>query len=86
MLIGWFASHTGRFDRIGGSGPSKLVGGGGDVVAHSSVWPSHGSSPAGSPRRNVRHTFQRNGRIEAPRRNAPMDDSRLRPVKPSLAR
>ena len=39
---------------------------GGDVVAHSRVWPPHGSSPAGAPRRSVRHTFHRNGSVDAP--------------------
>ena len=33
---------------------TKLSYGAGDDVAHSSVWPSHGSSPAGSPLRNDR--------------------------------
>jgi hypothetical protein len=57
---GWSRSHTGRLERIGGN-ESKLCSGGGDDVAHSNVPAPHGFSPAGSPRRQVRNTFHRNG-------------------------
>jgi hypothetical protein len=42
----------------------KLWWGGGELVAHSRLLPSHGSSPAASPRRTDRQKFQRNTRIE----------------------
>src|SRR5579884_1909213 len=42
-------SKAGRSDRIGGRA-WKLRSGGGDDVAHSSVPPPQGSSPAGAPR------------------------------------
>ena len=45
---GCFRSHSGR--RLWTTGiDSKLYDGGGEVVAHSSVQASHGSSPAGLP-------------------------------------
>ena len=50
---GCFRSHSGR--RLLTIGiVSKLYAGGGDVVAHSSVQASHGSSPAGRPLRSDR--------------------------------
>ena len=67
--------------RAGSSGSAaadrrSCAGGGGDDVAHSSVWPPHGSSPADrrlvAGRRSVRHTFHRNGNVDAPSRNAPI--------------
>src|SRR5579871_2291691 len=45
---GCFRSQSGRRLRTVGI-VSKLYEGGGDVVAHSSVQASHGSSPAGAP-------------------------------------
>src|SRR5215469_2788329 len=45
-------SRSGIKDRTGGT-RSKLYGGGGELVAHSSVLPSHGSSPATSPLRQL---------------------------------
>src|ERR1700730_11448735 len=47
---GGFRSHNGR--RLWPTGASsKLYGGGGEVVSHSSVHASHGSLPASSPRK-----------------------------------
>src|SRR4029077_2775164 len=43
---------------------SKLYGGGGDVVAHSSVFACHGSSPAISPPVQLRMTLIRKMPIE----------------------
>src|SRR5205814_3735421 len=43
-------SNSGLSDRTSGR-TSKLWGGGGDVVAHSRVSPSHGSASASRPRR-----------------------------------
>ena len=50
----WRASYSGASEVISGR-VAKLPTGGGDVVAHSSVWPSHGSSPGPSPRRRAQH-------------------------------
>jgi len=47
---GWLASQTGRSDLMTGI-DTKLWGGGGELVAHSSVWPSHGLAAAGTGRR-----------------------------------
>src|SRR5262249_36513740 len=53
---GCFRSHRGR--RLPTTGTtSKLYSGGGEVVAHSRVQASHGSSPARSPLRSERTTF-----------------------------
>ena len=73
---------------MGGSGPVKFSGGGGDVVAHSSVCPSQGSSPATVPSfpRNVCTAFHRNGRIDAPSRKAPSVEIWLSPVNPSSSK
>ena len=76
---GWSRSHTGRSERIGGS-DVKLCGGGGEVVAHSSVWAPHGLSPAGTGCRHETHRFQKNGSTEMARMYAPAVDSRLRNV------
>src|SRR4029450_7252682 len=52
---------------------SKLCGGGGEVVYHSSVSPSHGSLPARTPaRRLVQTTFTMKTRIAAPIPSAPV--------------
>src|SRR5262249_32597101 len=77
IASGYLASHTGRFERIGGSGSSKLCGDGGDVVAHSNVCPSHGSLPATGPCFHDRQTFHKNGNVDAPSRNAPMEEMRF---------
>src|SRR6266550_9120484 len=50
---------------------SKLCGGGGDGIVHSSVAPPHGSSPAASPLVRERHKFHRNTSTERPIKNAP---------------
>src|SRR5215211_7097274 len=72
----WRASKVGRSDRIGGSS-WKLWSGGGEVVDHSRLLPSHGSAGAGRPRRSDLNTFHRNGRVDAPTRNAPTVEARL---------
>jgi hypothetical protein len=56
-------SNTGRSERICGRW-WKLWWGGGEVVAHSRLLPSQGSSPAGWPRRIEIRKFQRKTRIE----------------------
>src|SRR5262245_33898237 len=53
---GCFKSQSGRALRTTGT-LSKLYSGGGEVVAHSSVHASHGSSPAFSPLRNEIRMF-----------------------------
>ena len=62
---------------------SKLCGGGGDGMVHSSVAPPHGSFPATLPRLRVRQTLIRNTKIEAPIRNAPTVDTRFSLATPS---
>src|SRR5262249_55094326 len=51
-------SSTGVADDTTGAS-AKLPCGGGDVVAHSSVWPCHGSSPAAGPRAKPRPAWAR---------------------------
>ena len=76
--------RTVRADRAAAARRSS-PGGGGDGVAHSSVWPApRRQAPARSPWRHERQTFQRNGSVAAPRRNAPIDEMRLSVVKSSL--
>src|SRR5262245_27518119 len=53
---GCFKSHSGRRLRTSGK-VSKLYSGGGEVVDHSSVQASQGSSPAGAPRRSDHSTL-----------------------------
>ena len=62
-----FASHTGRFERIGGMRSSAAA-----VMPTRGCARPTGCRPRGSPWRSVRHTFHRNGRIAAPRRYAPI--------------
>src|SRR5262249_20966185 len=81
---GYFWSKNGRSERIGGS-ESKLRSGGGEVVAHSRVWPSHGSLPTRSPRRNVRMTFQTKTSTPTARMKDPIVDTMFRSPKSSLA-
>src|SRR3954465_5134954 len=50
----------------------ELWGGGGELVAHSSVPASHGLSPAGAPLRRETITFMRNRTKLAKRTSAPM--------------
>jgi hypothetical protein len=61
-----------------------LYGGGGDVVAHSSVLPSHGSSPATSPLRSERNTFHSSGTMLAAIVKPPTVASRLRSFQPAV--
>src|SRR5215813_11897157 len=61
---GCFMSHSGRALRTSGT-VSKLYSGGGEVVAHSSVHASHGSSPACSPLRRDLRIFQARQAIPA---------------------
>src|SRR5205807_6803767 len=61
-------SRTGMKLRTGGT-RSKLYGGGGEVVAHSSVLPFHGSLPAISPWFQLWTTLIRKSRIENAIRN-----------------
>src|SRR5215471_2413572 len=53
---GCFKSQSGRRLRTSGK-VSKLYSGGGEVVDHSSVQASQGSSPAGVPRRSDHSTL-----------------------------
>src|SRR5215468_1319918 len=53
---GCFKSHSGRRLRTSGN-VSKLYSGGGEVVDHSKVQASQGSSPAGSPYRSDHSTL-----------------------------
>ena len=62
---------------------SKLWGGGGELVAHSSVFPSHGSSPAGSPLMNVAITLIRNGMMLTATMKAPTVEMVFRTVQPA---
>src|SRR5205823_4764392 len=81
----YFWSKNGRSERIGGS-ESKLRSGGGEVVAHSSVWPSQGSLPAGRPWRSDRYRFQAKNSTLTAMMNEPIVEIRLRFPKPSLSR
>src|SRR5436305_8548925 len=69
--LGCFRSHRGRLLRTTGSF-SKLYSGGGELVVHSSVHPSHGSSPASWPERSECTTFTKNVRIERAWKKTPM--------------
>ncbi len=56
----------------------EVVPGRGQDVAHSSEPPTHGSSTSTfSPRRQVRRTFHRNANVDAPRMNAPIEDTKF---------
>ena len=72
-------SNSGRSERISGRW-SKLYGGGGELVAHSSVLPSHGSSPAGLPLRSEMNTFHRSGSMLAAIVNPPIVASEVEVV------
>ena len=65
--------------------PVEVVGGGGELVAHSSVFASHGSSPAGSPLRSDRKMFVRNGIMLDAIRNPPTVAATLRSCQPDAA-
>src|SRR3990172_12665707 len=56
MAFIWVTDHLGN--RLSTSGITvKLYSGGGDGMVHSSVAPPHGSLPATSPFRQLRHTL-----------------------------
>ena len=55
---------------------SKLCGGGGEVVYHSSVSASHGSLPARRPFRDF-HAFQTKRRMPSPMMYEPIVEIRL---------
>src|SRR5437660_12611213 len=61
-------SRSGMNERTGGT-RSKLYGGGGELVAHSSVLPSHGSSPAPSPLPQLTTRLIRKTRTDSATRN-----------------
>jgi hypothetical protein len=56
---------------------SKLLGGGGEVVNHSSVLPCHGSLPAFRPFLMLQSTFTTVTSTPIPRMNAPIVEIRL---------
>src|SRR2546422_5718137 len=64
---------------------SKLCGGGGEVVNHSSVLASHGSGPARRPRRTLQTAFPTV--ISTPRAstNEPIVEARLYPCREPVA-
>jgi hypothetical protein len=65
-----------------GGKASKLWGGGGDDVAHSSVFPSHGSDGAVRGFRRVTNTLTRKTATDAAMRNDPTVATRLRKLHP----
>src|SRR5204862_4756306 len=79
----WRRSNSGRSERISGRW-SKLYGGGGEVVAHSSVFASHGSSPAGWPPRSDENTFQISGSIDRAIVKPPTVAARFSSFQPAL--
>jgi hypothetical protein len=66
---------------IGGS-EAKLWSGGGEVVAHSRVWPPHGSSPAGLPSDSDVTKFQTKMTTAIPMTRLPNVETRFRSVQP----
>jgi hypothetical protein len=56
---------------------SKLFGGGGEGVNHSSVLPFHGSGPAIEPRLSDRATLRTVSRIPMPKTNEPIVEMRF---------
>ena len=78
-------SNIGRSLRMGGS-RSKLYAGGGEEVAHSSVFASHGSSPTRSPLIRVATTFTRNGRMLTAIMKAPIVEIRFSSFQPAIGR
>ena len=67
-------SQSGRRLRIGGN-RSKLSGGGGEVVAHSSVHAFHGLFPAGSPCKKLMTMFHKKTATASPMTTAPIVES-----------
>src|ERR671910_412598 len=80
----WRRSNSGRSEWISGR-LSKLCAGGGEVVYHSRVLPSHGSSGSRSLRRTVMTTLARNGAVDRAMIRAPMVWSWLRPTQSGRA-
>src|SRR5262245_25476939 len=78
---GCFKSHNGRALRTAGT-VSKLYSGGGEVVAHSSVHASQGSSPAFSPFRNEVIMFNARHAMPAIWKMTPMDVIRFNISQP----
>src|SRR5919112_443744 len=76
----WRRSNSGRSEWISGR-LSKLCTGGGEVVYHSRVLPSHGSSGSFSLRRRVITTLARNGAVDRAMIRAPMVWSWLSPTQ-----
>src|SRR5215216_1557387 len=76
----WRRSNRGRSEWISGR-LSKLCAGGGEVVYHSRVLPSHGSSGSRSLRRRVMTTLARNGAVDRAISRAPAVWSWLRPIQ-----
>src|SRR5215475_3420476 len=73
---GCFRSQSGRRLRTTGS-VSKLYSGGGEVVVHSSVQASQGSSPAGAPRRSETSRLTTKQRRPRAWKSAPTEEIRL---------
>src|SRR5439155_7635012 len=73
---GCFASQSGRRLRTTGT-VAKLYSGGGELVLHSSVQASQGSSPATAPERSERMTFSTSARMPAAWKSTPIDATRL---------
>src|SRR5262247_4223425 len=73
---GCFRSQSGRRLRTIGS-VSKLYSGGGEVVVHSSVQASQGSSPASAPRRRETSRLATKQRRPRAWKSAPTEEIRL---------
>src|SRR5436190_17349709 len=64
---------------------AKFSGGGGELVDHSRVNPSQGSSPATSPDRRLRNRFTKKTTIAIARIPAPIVETRLSGPQPVLS-
>src|SRR5205814_6072047 len=84
LASGCFRSQSGRRP-VTAEMLAKFSGGGGDVVAHSSVNASHGSSPAISPERRLRTRFTKKTTIATARIAAPIVEMKLSGPQPVLA-
>src|SRR5829696_715893 len=80
----WRRSNSGRSEWISGR-LSKLCTGGGEVVYHSRVLPSHGSSGSRSLRRMVMTTLARNGAVDRAMSTAAMVGRWLSPAQSGSA-
>src|SRR5467141_663771 len=83
-IAGCLRSQSGRLPVTAGI-VAKFSGGGGEVVDHSSVNASHGSSPAISPERRLRARFTKKTIIATARIAAPTVEMRLSGPQPVLA-